>query len=123
MASHLLPDQFRELNSFVETWALVTESERNARRRSSTMEEIQKFYNAILPRMDEIITHLNQYPLDSLPEDAKRLFYLALSFMEVSPAVELLGEPDETGAFEAARFKIIEPGVHDRLIPIAEELP
>lgn len=111
MASHFLPEQFQELNSLVETWALARESERNARRRSSTMEEIQKFYDAVLPRMDEIIGYLNQYPLEHLPETAKWLFYLALSFMEVSPSVELLGEPDETGAFEAARFRIIEPGV------------
>ncbi|HKZ80387.1 MAG TPA: hypothetical protein VJ124_19080 [Pyrinomonadaceae bacterium] len=112
MASeHYLPDQFQELNSFSERWALATERERNDRRRSSTMEEIQKFYDAILPRMDEIINYLNQYPLDGLPVDARRLFYLALSFMEISPSVELFREPDETGAFEATRFKIIEPGL------------
>ncbi len=111
MAAHFLPQQFQELNSLVEKWALTRESERNARRRSSTMEEIQRFYDALLPRMDEIIDYLNQYPLEQLPEDAKWLFHLALSFMEVSPSVELFGEPDETGAFEAARFSIIEPGV------------
>ncbi len=111
MASHLLPNQFQELNTFVETWSVATEQERNARRRSSTMEEIEKFYDLTLPRMDEIIMYLNQFALDGLPEDATRLFYLALSFMEVSPAVELLGEQDETGAFEAARLKIIEPVV------------
>jgi hypothetical protein len=111
MASQLLPDKFQELNSFLETWALATERERNARRRSSTMAEIHKFYDAMLPRMDVIVAYLNQYPLDRLPEDAKRLFYLALSFMEISPSVELLGEPDETGAFEAARFKTFEAGV------------
>ena len=73
------------------------------------MEEIRAFYEAILPRMDEVITYLNQYPLEAMPEDATRLFYLALSFMEISPAVELFGEPDESGVFEAERFKIIEP--------------
>jgi hypothetical protein len=75
------------------------------------MEEIQAFYEAMLPRMDEIINYLNQYPLDGLPAEAKRLFDLALSLMEISPAVELFKEPDETGAFEATRFKIIEPGL------------
>lgn len=106
-----LPDQFQDLNSFSERWALATERERNERRRSSTMEEIQGFYEAMLPRMDEIINYLNQYPLDGLPAEAKLLFYLALSLMEISPSVELFKEPDETGAFEAARFKIIEPGL------------
>ena len=104
--NHPLPDQFKELNPFLSTWALPTESERNARRRSSTMEEIQSFYEAILPLMDEIILYLNQYPLDKMPEDTTRLLHLALSFMEISPAVELFGEPDESGVFDAARLKI-----------------
>lgn len=109
--AHSLPDQFHELKAFSERWALATERERNERRRASTMEDIQNCYDAVLPRMVEIITYLNQYPLDSLPADAGRLFYLALSFMEISPAVELFKEPDESGAFEATRFKIDEPEV------------
>ena len=104
-----LPDEFQELNCFSERWALPSERQRNERRRSSTMQEIQTFYEAMLPRMDAIITFLNDSPLDQLPDNAKRLFYLALSFMEVSPSVELFKEPDETGAFDATRFEIIEP--------------
>jgi hypothetical protein len=103
-----LPSKFWDLNSFATPWALATETERNQKRRSSTMEEIQVFYEAILPRMEEIILYLNQYPLDGIPEDGKRLLNLALSFMEVSPAVELFHEPDESGVFAAERFKIIE---------------
>jgi hypothetical protein len=106
----LLPDQFQELNCFSEKWVLASERARNERRRSSTMEEIQTFYDAILPRMDEIITYLNQNPLNQLPDNARRLLYLALSFMEISPSVELFKEPDESGAFDATRFEIIEPG-------------
>lgn len=107
---HLLPEQFKALEPFASEWALASESERNKKRRSSAMEEIRAFYGAMLPRMDQIIAYLNRYPLDEMPEDAKRLFYLALSFMEVSPAVELFGEPDESGVFPADRLKIIEPG-------------
>ncbi|HET9529499.1 MAG TPA: hypothetical protein VFQ92_04055 [Blastocatellia bacterium] len=103
-----LPEQFQDLGPFAAMWSLATESERNRRRRASTMEQLQAFYDAVLPRMDSIITYLNQYSLDDMPEDARRLFYIALSFMEVSPAVELLHEPDEAGVFEAERFKIVE---------------
>ncbi len=106
-----LPQQFQELAAFIDKWSLATERERNACRRASTMEEIQQFYDAMLPRMNGLIEYLNQYPLDALPEDAERLFYLALSFMEVSPAVELFREPDESGAFDAARFVIVEPAI------------
>jgi hypothetical protein len=107
--ANLLPGAFEDLSPYATVWALKTEIDRNKKRRSSTMEELTSFYSALLPRMDEIIQYLNQYPLDKMPEDAERLFYLALSFMEVSPAVELIGEPDETGVFPAERFTIIEP--------------
>jgi hypothetical protein len=106
--SNSLPAQFEDLNNFT-IWALPTETERNRKRRTSTMAELQAFYDAILPRMDAIIAYLNQFPLDNMPADAQRLFYMALSLMEVSTAVELLGEPDESGVFDAERFKIIEP--------------
>ena len=108
-SAQTLPALFHELEALSERWALSTERQRNERRRTSTMEEIQKCYDAILPRMDEIIAYLNQYPLDDMPADAKRLSYLALSFMEISPAVELFNEPDESGTFEATRFRICEP--------------
>jgi hypothetical protein len=106
---NLLPEAFESLSTYVSAWALKTEIERNKKRRTSTMEELRTFYAALLPRMDEIIQYLNQYPLDGMPAEATRLFQLALSFMEVSPAVELIGEPDETGVFAAERFTIIEP--------------
>ncbi len=107
-ANHFIPEQFAGLAPLAETWALATESERNERRRSSAMADLQAFYGAMLPRMDEIIAYLNQFPPDEMPAEAERLFYMALSFMEVSLAVELFGEPDESDVFEAARFKIME---------------
>lgn len=106
-AGAALPEPFSDLESFA-SWALPAERERNGRRRASTMEGLRAFYDAILPRMDEIIAYLDQYPLDAMPDDARCLLLMGLSFMEISPAVELLGEPDESGVFEASRFTIVE---------------
>ncbi len=105
---HSLPSQFQDLKPFATEWALPTEAARNRKRLSARMEEIREFYAAILPRMDEIIAYLNQFPLGDMPEGARTLFYLGLSFMEVSPAVELFDSPDEPDVFGAARFKIVE---------------
>lgn len=121
MATCDLPNQFADLTLFVQTWALPTESARNAMRRSSRMEEIRAFYDAMLPRMDEIIAYLNQYPLDDMPGEAARLLHMALSFMEVSPAVELFGEPDESGVFPAERLKIMEPEREETLRSFSKE--
>jgi hypothetical protein len=109
MTTSLLPETFEDLSPYVSAWALKTQAERNKKRRVSTMEELRTFYNALLPRMEEIIRYLDQYPLDGMPEEATKLLQLALSFVEVSPAVELIGEPDEAGVFAAERLIIIEP--------------
>jgi hypothetical protein len=99
-----LPDQFKELEPFLEAWALPTRAERHRKRLSSTMQEIQSFYDAILPRMEKIISCLNQYPLDAMPEEARNLYYLALSLAEVAPAVELFKQPAVVDGFDPARF-------------------
>ena len=110
MSKVALPKGFQDLEPFVENWALSREVERNRQRRSSTIEQLQEFYDAILPRMDEIVGYLNQFSLDEMPKDAQRLLNMGLSLMEIAPAIELLGEPDESGVFEAERFHIVEPG-------------
>jgi hypothetical protein len=104
MTQQTLPAQFKDLEPFVATWALATERERNRKRLASTMEEIQAFYNAMLPRMETIIEYLNQFPLDRMPEDAQRLFYLTLSLAEVANAVELFKQPGVIDGFDPERF-------------------
>jgi hypothetical protein len=39
-----------------------------------------------------------------MPEDTRRLFYLALSLAEVATAVELYKQPDVIDGFDPARF-------------------
>ena len=104
-----LPEQFRGLEPLLDAWAIETEDARWRKRISSEMSEIRELYDAINPRLDEIVHYLNGFALDSLPEDARRLLALALSYIEVSPAVEVLGQPDSRDAFEAARI-VVEEG-------------
>lgn len=101
-----LPGGFADIARFAETWALPTEAARNARRRSSSMAELNVFYDAVLPRMRQIISHLNQFELATMPRPEQCLLDLALSFMEVAMSVEVFKEPDESGAFAAHRYHI-----------------
>lgn len=103
-SNQLLPEQFRDLERFAAHWSLQTERERNRRRLSSEMPEIQEFYDSMLPRMDEIMDYLNQYPLDGLAPEAKRLLYLTFSLAEVTPAVEQYGTPAVIDGFPPERF-------------------
>jgi len=103
-----LPADFRDLERFA-PWMLETERERNAKRFASSMDEIRDFYEAVKPRMDAVVAYLDQFPLDELPDDARRLLLLGLSLMEVSPAVEWFGRPQAVAGFDAHQMIPIEP--------------
>lgn len=102
MAERMLPAEFSDLEPFVKDWCLDSEPERYAKRLSSTMDEIKAFYDAIFPRAEEAIVHLEQFPLDDLPDDAHRLLKLLYSLIVMSFAVEIWRQPyiPDTGTAE-----------------------
>lgn len=98
-----LPEQFKDLEQWM-AWSLETEGERSDHRQASAMEDITAFYEAILARMEEVLSYLEQFSLEELPDDAKRLFYLTLSLAEVAPAVEQFGQPSVVDGYDIKRF-------------------
>jgi hypothetical protein len=102
-----LPEEFRDLERFSD-WSLATERERQYKRLASEMSELHEFYGAMLPRVEEIVSYLNQFPLDALPDEARHLLNLCLSVVEVSNAVEMFGQPAVIDGFDAERFVPIE---------------
>ncbi len=93
MAETVLPPGFSDLEPFVKDWCLASEPERYAKRLSSTMDEIQAFYDAIFPRAEDAMVYLEKFPLDDLPDDALRLLRLLYSLILVSFAVEIWRQP------------------------------
>ena len=95
-----LPAPFAALEPFADTWCLATERERYDLRLVSSIDEMQAFYDAIVPRAEEAMIYLEQFPLDSLPEDALNLLHLLYSMIEVSFPVEVWHQPrvPDTGA-------------------------
>ena len=57
-----LPAEFADLEPFA-AWAIPTERARYAKRISSTMDELQAFYDAAFPRMDDALAYLEQFGL------------------------------------------------------------
>jgi len=104
-SSAVLPAPFVGLEPFAH-WALSTEWERFMARESSSREELQMFYDAMMPRMAAIVEFLNRFPLDRMPEDALRLLRMALSVVEVSIATELYRQPNAINGFDRARLEI-----------------
>ena len=107
MRNSVLPSGFEDLESFVSEWALPLESQRNEKRISSTMDQLQAFYDAILPRMEELVRYLDQFPLDEMPEEATRLLYLAFSLMEIAMPVEVLGSPNMPDSVDDRRLEFV----------------
>ena len=106
-SSGALPAPFVGLEPFVH-WALATEWERFIARESSSREELQMFYDAMMPRAPAIVEYLNRFPLDRMPEDAARLLRMALSVVEVSIAIELYRQPSAFNGFDRTRLKVTE---------------
>ena len=93
MGGALLPPEFSDLEPFVQEWCFDGEPERYAKRLASTMEEIQAFYDAVMPRAEEAIRYLDKLPLNDLPEDAFRLLKLLYSLIVMSFPVEIWRQP------------------------------
>lgn len=106
---NLLPPQFAELERWAPTWCLAREPQRWAQRLRSSMEELQAFYDACLPRAEEAIAWCDRFPLDDLPADAERLLQLLHSLLLVSYAVEVWRQPEVIHAGSAVIDRILEP--------------
>lgn len=100
-----LPKSFEALEPLVATWALATQDARQQRRIRSSRGELRAFYDAMLPRLSDILIHVDTFPLGELPPASARLFQLALSLAEVAPHIELYGgDPKVPYSFDEARF-------------------
>jgi hypothetical protein len=105
-----LPNEFADLEPFAE-WCLEFERERYAKRLSSSMDELQAFYDAAFPRLDAAMEHLDRYSLDALPDDATHLLWLCYSLVNVSFPVEVWRQPRVPDSGAASMDVIVEPAV------------
>jgi len=109
MSDPMLPSAFAELEGYVQTWCLATETERWDARMSSTMAEMQAFYDAAFPRLEEAIEYCDKFALDGLPDDACNLLYLIYSLIMVAMAVEIMHQPVPVNAADAVMIRTVEP--------------
>ncbi|GLE53459.1 hypothetical protein [Mycobacterium montefiorense] len=97
-----LPEGFADLVPFVAGWALPTRAQRYEARLSKPYDDLVTFYDAIAPRAEEAIAHLDALDINELPEDAERLLHLLYSMILVSYAVNVFKQnriPDSGAAF------------------------
>jgi len=96
-----LPPDFADLEPFAD-WALPSERNRYAKRLDSTMEELQAFYDATFPRLEQATDYLKAVELDGISEEDQNLLWLFSSLVTVSFPVEVWRQPrvPESGASE-----------------------
>lgn len=105
-----LPEQFAALAPFVPVWALKTEEKRHLNLLVQSIDSLRTFYDAMLPRMDEITLYLNALPIDEMPPDAQTLFDLGMTFMESAHPIDLRWRTtDIEDKFPSERFQFLSP--------------
>jgi len=109
MSEPQLPGEFSELEPFAATWCLPTERERFAQRMTSSMEDMQAFYDAFFPRAEEAIQYCEKFELDDMPDDAQHLLQLLYSLVMVSFPVEVWRQPHVPDSGAAYLDLLIEP--------------
>ena len=105
-----LPAEFADLEPFAD-WAIPTEGARYAKRLSSTMDELQAFYDAVFPRLDAAASYLEQFDVNQLPEDGKHLLWLCESLVTVSFPVEVWRQPRVPDSGSTRLDAVDEPAV------------
>ena len=94
----MLPQGFEEFEPYLE-WALPNHSDRAATKVASSYEQIKALYDFGMAddRIATALRHCDQYPLDAMPEDTRRLFLIVMSMAEVRPQVEMYGQVEQPG--------------------------
>ena len=81
------PAQFADLEPFAD-WALPSERDRYAKRISSSMEELQAFYDAAMPQLENNTDYLKSVSLDGISTEDHNLLWLFSSLVTVSFPIE-----------------------------------
>jgi hypothetical protein len=84
-----LPQQFAELQPFVERWAVAGIGNRAASRDESSEEDRLAFYSAAKELILPVLDYLDAKPIDQLDPAETALLHMTLAYVHVSLAVEL----------------------------------
>jgi hypothetical protein len=106
----LLPPEFADLEPYAD-WALPRERARYAKRLASTMDDLQAFYDAAFPRLDAATAYLEQFGIDALPEEGKRLLWLFAALVTVSFPVEVWRQPRVPDSGASVIEAVVEPAI------------
>jgi hypothetical protein len=88
----VLPSAYADLEVFSD-WALPSEKDRYAKRIASSMDELQAFYDAAFPRLEDSTEYLQSVSIDGISDEDQNLLWLFASLVTVSFPVEVWRQP------------------------------
>ena len=98
-----LPEAFQDLAPWLD-WALEPERKRTEKREASSMAEIRALYDALMPRLEAMIRHLEDFHDRDMPAPARNLYLISLSLVEVANLVELYKRREAVEACDPLRY-------------------
>jgi len=108
--SHLLPEQFSDLEVWATEWILPTLEDRLQKRLATPMEELQAFRDAVFHRASEAMNHLDAFDVSDLPVAEENLMQLLYSLSCVSVATDVFAHQRDPNSGATWIFEIEEPG-------------
>ena len=103
-----LPAAFAELEPFAD-WALPSEADRYAKRIRSSMEDLQMFYDAAFPRLEDGAEYLKGVALDGISDEDRSLLHLFEALVTVSFPVEVWRQPRVPDSGASSIDVVVEP--------------
>ncbi|MET1048784.1 MAG: hypothetical protein ABWZ55_04075 [Acidimicrobiales bacterium] len=103
-----LPAAFAELEPFAD-WARPSEADRYAKRVQSSMDELQTFYDAAFPRLEDGAEYLKGVALDGISDEDRSLLHLFEALVTVSFPVEVWRQPRVPDSGASSIDVVVEP--------------
>ena len=75
------------------------------------MDELQAFYDAAFPRLEDAMTYLDTLEFGALPDQATRLLWLCYSLVNASFPVEVWRQPRVPDSGAAVFDMVVEPAI------------
>ena len=108
--TNVFPPEFAALEPFAD-WAIPTERARYDKRISSTMAELQAFYDIAYPCLESGTAYLEKTQLDGISEEDKRLLWLFCALVTVAFPVEAWRQPKVPDSGASSIDAVLEPAI------------
>ena len=103
-----LPADFADLEPFAD-WALPSEFDRYGKRLATSMADLQAFYDAAFPRLEEGTDYLKSVTLEGISDEDRNLLWLFSSLVTVSFPVEVWRQPRVPDSGASSIDVVVEP--------------